>query len=228
MASYYDFDSKLTPSEWASINSSPGKFESTPHYTQAFYTLGLDGGADETDYHGTDIDTRSTDYFILQDGDAERFGMPSETVTVSISEDGQGFAHCQLFTAAEWEVEQQAIENADEDSDEDEDADEDEDEERDKGTRMEVSEYGIKIWISANDTCAWASGHNNGKRWPCSVVSGRNIWAEFDTDGNLTDISHPGIDDIPCHEFNAIISDTLRNLNLDKTNSAYSVLIQAE
>ncbi|KKK74097.1 hypothetical protein LCGC14_2887220 [marine sediment metagenome] len=64
----------------------------------------------------------------------------------------------------------------------------------------------IKIWISANDTYAWA--HKIGKCWPCSTLSGKRVFAEFD-DGDLIDITINGKSNFDCdaYELNIMIAD---------------------
>ena len=71
----------------------------------------------------------------------------------------------------------------------------------------------VKLWLSANDTYKWA--HKTGACWPCSLLSGKQLFAEFD-DGDLVDFT---VNDnttstiarnIPSNEFNAITSDYLK------------------
>ena len=62
--------------------------------------------------------------------------------------------------------------------------------------------------MSANDTRAWAN--KPGARWPCSTLSGRRFFAEFDSFGDLIDLSiDGGRGDQDCDggEFNAIVDD---------------------
>lgn len=66
-----------------------------------------------------------------------------------------------------------------------------------------------KVWLSANDTYAWA--HAPNKTWPCSVLSGKSLFAEF-CHGDLVDVRLNGKAvnngmEIPFDEFNAIIED---------------------
>lgn len=71
-------------------------------------------------------------------------------------------------------------------------------------------DFGTKIWISANETYEWA--HRVGAAWPCSTLSGKRLFVEFDKSGNLTDIAVNGrdADDCDAHELNALTSDFLR------------------
>lgn len=65
----------------------------------------------------------------------------------------------------------------------------------------------VKLWASARDTYDWA--HKPGAWWPCSVVSGKRLFAEF-YKGDLVDVALDGRDaEIPADEFNAITADLL-------------------
>ena len=62
------------------------------------------------------------------------------------------------------------------------------------------------LWLSANDTYDWA--HRPGNSWPCSVLSGHRLRAEFDEEQNLMDLTIDGRSkDCSADEFNAIVSD---------------------
>ena len=71
------------------------------------------------------------------------------------------------------------------------------------------SEYGTSIWISARETAEWAT--QPGKRWPCSELAGRRVFAAFDARGNLVDMAIDGRTDTDCDatEFDALTSDFL-------------------
>lgn len=74
--------------------------------------------------------------------------------------------------------------------------------------RVEATEYGTNLWMSASDTYAWADG-----KWPCSFLAGRRLFAAFDTRGDLVEMEIDdgrGDQDCPADEFNAITSDVLR------------------
>lgn len=65
----------------------------------------------------------------------------------------------------------------------------------------------VKLWLSANDTYAWAN--RPGAAWPCSFLAGKRLFAEFD-DGDLVDYAVDGkCGEVPVDEFNAITSDFL-------------------
>ena len=67
-----------------------------------------------------------------------------------------------------------------------------------------------KVWISARETREWA--HKDGASWPCSFLSGRRLFAEFDRNGDLVDLAIDGgrgNQDCPNDEFYAIVSDML-------------------
>ena len=74
--------------------------------------------------------------------------------------------------------------------------------------RVKKSDHATQLWLSANDTYNWA--HKSGAAWPCSVLSGHRLYAEFDADNDLIDIAIDGKSkDCPADEFNAITSDYL-------------------
>ena len=73
--------------------------------------------------------------------------------------------------------------------------------------RIKKTNSGTQLWLSANDTYNWA--HKPGAIWPCSVLSGHRLFAEF-SNGDLVDIIIDGRSkDCPADEFNAITSDFL-------------------
>lgn len=75
--------------------------------------------------------------------------------------------------------------------------------------RIVKSDYGLKLWASSRDTWDWA--HRPGASWPCSELSGRRLFAEFDSGGNLVDIAIDGKNrDCDGHEFTAMTSDFIR------------------
>jgi len=47
---------------------------------------------------------------------------------------------------------------------------------------------GLKIWLSENDTYRFASGFYGTGRWPCSELSGKRVFVEFDSVGDLVDL----------------------------------------
>lgn len=74
--------------------------------------------------------------------------------------------------------------------------------------RIVKSEYSTKLWLSANDTYNWAN--KSGARWLCSELSGHRLFAEFDKQGDLVDMTIDGRSkDCLADEFNAITSDFL-------------------
>ena len=75
--------------------------------------------------------------------------------------------------------------------------------------RVTVTDRHIKLWISANETYAWA--RRPGESWPCSQLAGKRVYAEFDSNG-LCDMSINGrLKDCDASEFNALTSDMLRD-----------------
>lgn len=45
-----------------------------------------------------------------------------------------------------------------------------------------------KIWLSANDTYRFATGYYRRGKWPCSFLSGKMVFVEFDNRGDLVDL----------------------------------------
>lgn len=80
----------------------------------------------------------------------------------------------------------------------------------------------VKLWLSANDTENWAT--RPGKRWPCSQLRGKRLFAEFDRNG-LVDLAINGRStDCDVNELNAITSDHLR-AKLSPDHPAYFVAV---
>lgn len=67
--------------------------------------------------------------------------------------------------------------------------------------------YGtVTLAASREQLTRWA--RRPGESWPCSDLAGlRSLWAQFDSRGDLVDISHPGAEDIAGHEFDAWADD---------------------
>ena len=75
--------------------------------------------------------------------------------------------------------------------------------------RINKTDNGTRLWLSANDTYDWA--HKSGASWPCSELSGHRLYAEFDKDNNLIDITIDGkYKNCSIDEFNAITSDFMQ------------------
>lgn len=76
--------------------------------------------------------------------------------------------------------------------------------------RLDHTENGTRIWLSANDTYKWST--KPGAVWPCSQLRNRRLFAEFDRHGDLVDLcvdGGRGDQDIDSTEFNACITDHL-------------------
>ena len=61
------------------------------------------------------------------------------------------------------------------------------------------------VYLTADQTRAWARF-----QWPCSFLSGKVLTAEFDSNGDLVDMSvnnGHGDQDCPADEFNAIVEE---------------------
>jgi len=70
--------------------------------------------------------------------------------------------------------------------------------------RTQIFDSGVRLWLSAHDTYCWAHC------WPCSELSGKRLFVEYDR-GGLVDLAINGrIGDCPAHELTAIVSDYLR------------------
>ena len=76
--------------------------------------------------------------------------------------------------------------------------------------RRIIHSGGFKLWASADDTYSWA--HRAGAAWPCSTLSGRRVFAEFDDNGVLDFAINGGRgeQDADGHEFAAMVSDMMR------------------
>lgn len=75
--------------------------------------------------------------------------------------------------------------------------------------RIKETSTGTQLWLSANDTYKWAN--KPSAKWPCSVLSGHRLYAEFDEDNGLIDMTIDGRSrDCPADEFNAITQDYIK------------------
>ena len=79
---------------------------------------------------------------------------------------------------------------------------------------MKIEKQGdtVKLWLTAEDTYQWA--RKPGAAWPCSFLSGKTLFAEFN-DGDLVNYALDGrcdrtTLDIPADEFNAITNDFIK------------------
>lgn len=57
----------------------------------------------------------------------------------------------------------------------------------------------------------WAEREYRG--WPCSrlACATDDVFATFDADGNLIDVEHPGVSDVPAYELSAWAADVARS-----------------
>lgn len=72
--------------------------------------------------------------------------------------------------------------------------------------RKQVSAHGTTVWLSADDTHAFA------RRWPCSTLSNRRVVASFDARGNLEELAingGRGSQECDATEFDALIAHYL-------------------
>jgi hypothetical protein len=73
--------------------------------------------------------------------------------------------------------------------------------------RTQITDTGVRLWLSANDTYCWATRPR--ACWPCSELSVKRLLVEYDR-GGLVDMAVNGrIGDCPAHELTAIVSDHL-------------------
>lgn len=63
---------------------------------------------------------------------------------------------------------------------------------------------GVTVRASRDQCFAWAHRH-----WPCATLARLTgpLFAEFAPNGDLVDVSHPGVGDVPADEFNAFTDD---------------------
>lgn len=74
--------------------------------------------------------------------------------------------------------------------------------------RKVITSFGVKVWLSAGDTRNWAN--RPGKRWPCSTLADNAIVVEFDSAGDLVDLTvngGRGNQNIDGHELFALLDD---------------------
>lgn len=89
--------------------------------------------------------------------------------------------------------------------------------------RIYIGTNFISLWLSAQDTYSWA--RKPGAVWPCSQLSGKRLFAQFDRNG-LCSLTVNGSDsvDVDATEFNAITSDFLA-LRVPKDHPNYLVCV---
>jgi len=90
--------------------------------------------------------------------------------------------------------------------------------------RLRTEQNIVSVWLSANDTCNWA--HKPGAAWPCSQLSGRRVFAEFDQTGLVELIINGGRGDQDCDsaEFSACVADHLAG-KLPADHKCYDVVV---
>lgn len=71
--------------------------------------------------------------------------------------------------------------------------------------RSQIHKTGFKLWLSTHDTSNWAN--RPGESWPYSVLRGKRLFAEFDSNG-LLDVGINGAGrDCDNTELTAIVGD---------------------
>ena len=75
--------------------------------------------------------------------------------------------------------------------------------------RTSITSTNVQVWLSARDTYDWA--HRSGARWLGSELSGRRVFAEFDSNGlcGLAFDGGRGDQDCDSNEFSACVADHL-------------------
>ena len=70
---------------------------------------------------------------------------------------------------------------------------------------------GIKLWLSSQAPAGWATGY---PRWPGSALESHRLFVEYDSDGDLIDLTIDGHSaehfDVDAVELNAIVEDHVR------------------
>ncbi len=75
--------------------------------------------------------------------------------------------------------------------------------------RIEKTVMIVKLWLSAEDTCYWAT--RPGNSWPCSQLAGKRLFVEFDNSDLINFTVNGKSDfDLPCDEFMAITDDFIK------------------
>ena len=74
--------------------------------------------------------------------------------------------------------------------------------------RTQITDTGVKLWLSANDTYNWATRPRDS--WPCSKLTGKRLFAEFDKGGLVVLAINSRMGDCSADELTAIVSDHLR------------------
>ena len=98
--------------------------------------------------------------------------------------------------------------------------------------KIVVDENSISVGLSKRDTYDWATAYGDWigcGRWPCSTVSNKRLYADFDASG-LVDVSFNsgrGEQDCDGNEFNAIISDFVKaSGKLTESHPCYFVVVE--
>lgn len=79
--------------------SKPGKFEGEPPFVEHFWSLGLEGCADETKFDGEEDDGPAVWVFNVERPDMQKFPELEGYRAVEIWEDDNGFVHHSLVLA---------------------------------------------------------------------------------------------------------------------------------
>lgn len=71
--------------------------------------------------------------------------------------------------------------------------------------KVMLTHDGCKIWLTKLDTRLWAE--RSGNQWPCSTLSNRRVYAEYDRRGDLVDIKVTPKIQVDSIELHACMSD---------------------
>lgn len=74
--------------------------------------------------------------------------------------------------------------------------------------RIIIGQTSVKLWLSARETYNWAT--RAGASWPCSQLSDKRLFAEFDSNGLLDFAVNGRMADVDGNELTAICADHLK------------------
>ncbi len=91
--------------------------------------------------------------------------------------------------------------------------------------KTQIDSRTAKLWLSADDTSSWSSRPRCS--WPCSQLSGRRLFAEFDSNGLLDFAIDSGRGEKDCdgNELSAICCDHLVRV-LSPNHPAFDVAVR--
>tara|TARA_R110002020_G_C15831987_1_gene734290 strand:+ start:153 stop:431 length:279 start_codon:yes stop_codon:yes gene_type:complete len=69
---------------------------------------------------------------------------------------------------------------------------------------LNINADSFSIVITKEETSLWATS------WPCSILAGKRVMADYDTDGLLDLEVESSLEEIPSDELNAIVADHMK------------------